>query len=169
VARAIGLSRERLSRIRAACPPLQGKGPYAIAPIQAWLDKNHPEWRERAALQAGATSPVSAAVSERIAEARARKLTADAELSEIELALRRREAWPATIVRARWAALASALRARLEALCVTELPARLGGAPTADLAAAYREGLRALLADFSEESFTAQVLADQRKEETTRR
>jgi len=108
-------------------------------------------------------------VAERIAEARARKLTADAALAEIELALRRREAWPAPLVRARWAALASALRARLEALCITELPARLGGAPAAELATAYRAGLHTLLADFSAETFVAQILTDQRAEENRRR
>lgn len=170
-ARAIGLSRERLSRLRADCPPLQGPGPYAIAALTAWLDQHRPGWRANAAVQTGGQGGAApgGTVSERISEARARKLSADAQLAEIELALRRREAWPARLVRARWSALASALRARLEALFVNELPARLGGAPTADLAAAHREALRALLAEFSEETFAAAVLADQRAEENRRR
>lgn len=171
LAKMLGLSRERLSRVRAACPPIQGPGPYDPAAVRAWLDQHHPEWQERAAVQTGGQgkSKAKGSPSERIAEARARKLTADAELAEIELALRRREAWPAHLVRARWAALTAALRARLEALCVSELPARLGGAPTVDLAAAYRTGLAALLGDFAQETFCAQILADQRAEENRRR
>ncbi len=167
---ALGVSRQLLSRLRADCPALQGDGPYKLAAVRAWLAANRPEYQDRAAVQTGSQGKATA--TEKIAEiavSRARKLAADAQLAEIELSLRRRESWPAQIVRVRWSAFATALHARLDSLFVNELPARLGGAPTADLAAAHRQALAALFTEFSDVALLAKIMADQRKEENKSR
>jgi hypothetical protein len=167
---ALGVSRQLLSRLRAECPALSGPGPYKLAAVKAWLDAHHPEHQERAALQVGGQGKAAKGnASETIAISRGRKLAAEAQLAEIELSLRRREAWPAQIVRTRWSAFATALHARLDSLFVNELPARLGGAPTADLAAAHRQALHALFTEFSDEALLAKIMADQRKEENKSR
>lgn len=172
---ALGVSRQFLTRLRKDCPALQGDGPYKLATVRAWLDQHHPEHRDRAAVQAGSqgklkpgTEPTGTS-TERIAQSRARKLAADAQIAEIELSLRRRESWPAQIVRVRWAAFATSLHSRLDSIFVNELPARLGGAPTADLAAAHRKALTALFIEFSDEKLLSAIMADQRNEENKKR
>jgi len=171
-AAALGVSREFLSRLRKECPALAGAGPYKLAAVRKWLDLHRPEHQDRAAVQIGShttkANPATGAAAAKIADSRARKLAADAELAEIELGLRRREAWPAQVVRTRWSAFATALNARLEAVFVNELPARLGGAPTADLAAANRQALHALRVEFSDVALLTAIMADQRKEEKRR-
>lgn len=171
---ALGVSRQFLSRLRKDCPALKGDGPYKLAAVRAWLDQHHPEHRDRASVQvgsqgAGKPGTTTGTTTERIAESRARKLAADAQLSEIELSLRRRESWPAQIVRVRWSAFATALHSRLESIFVNELPARMGGAPTADLAAAHRKALNTLFIEFSDEQLLTAIMADQRKEENKKR
>jgi hypothetical protein len=172
---ALGVSRQLLSRLRANCPALKGDGPYKLAAVRAWLDQHHPEHRDRAAVQAGSQgapklgSEPTGTSTERIAQSRARKLAADAQIAEIELSLRRRESWPAQIVRVRWAAFATSLHSRLDSIFGNELPARMGGAPTADQVAANRKALTALFIEFSDEKLLSAIMADQRKEENKKR